>query len=60
MVAAPWRRFVHAARWNGQAPQTTTGEASVNASHCQLVNCSIGTIDSATTGSVNAAAISSR
>ena len=25
IVAAPWRRFIHAARWNGQAPQVTTG-----------------------------------
>ena len=27
MVVAPWRRFVQVARWNGQAPHTTTGEA---------------------------------
>jgi hypothetical protein len=31
MVAAPWRRFVSAARWNGHAPQVTTGLASVGA-----------------------------
>ena len=35
MVEEPWRRLVHAARWNGQAPQTTTGAASVSDSHCQ-------------------------
>ena len=35
MVAAPWRRLVHAARWNGHAPHTTTGAASVSDSHCQ-------------------------
>src|SRR5215210_6490259 len=29
MVAAPCRRFVQAARWNGSPPQTTTGAASV-------------------------------
>ena len=31
IVAAPWRRFAQAARWNGQAPQSTTGVASVAA-----------------------------
>ena len=35
MVVAPWRRFVHAARWNGQAPHTATGAASVSEIHCQ-------------------------
>jgi hypothetical protein len=35
MVAAAWRRFAHAARWNGQAPQVTTGAARVRLSHCQ-------------------------
>ena len=25
IVVAPWRRFIHAARWNGQPPQVTTG-----------------------------------
>ena len=35
MVAAPWRRLVHAARWNGHAPHTTTGAARVSESHCQ-------------------------
>src|SRR6478735_7710119 len=27
MVAAPWRRFFHAARWNGYAAHSTTGVA---------------------------------
>ena len=31
MVAAPCRRFVQAARWNGRPPQTTTGAARVSA-----------------------------
>ena len=35
IVAAPWRRLVTAARWNGQAPHTTTGAASVSDAHCQ-------------------------
>ena len=26
-MAAPWRRFFHAARWNGYAAHSTTGEA---------------------------------
>ena len=30
MVAAPWRRFGQAARWNGQPPHSTTGAASVS------------------------------
>src|ERR1035438_10719396 len=45
IVAAPWRALVNAARWNGKAPHTTTGEARVRASHCQLSNCSSGTMD---------------
>src|SRR5690349_18002475 len=60
IVAAPCRRLVQAARWNGQAPHTTTGEASVNASHCQLLNCRAGIIDSSTTGTASAAEISRR
>ncbi len=53
MVAAPWRRLAHAARWNGQAPQVATGAASVSDSHCQLVNCSAGTIAISSTGTVS-------
>ncbi len=51
MVAAPWRRLAQAARWNGQAPHSTTGVASIRASHCQLSNCSAGIIDISRTGS---------
>ncbi len=50
IVAAPWRRLVHAARWNGQAPHTTTGAASARLAHCQYVNWSAGTIAIAMTG----------
>ena len=53
IVAVPWRRLVQAARWNGQAPQTTTGAARVSDSHCQLVNCSAGIIAIAITGTVS-------
>src|SRR5258705_7446609 len=60
IVAAPWRALAQAARWNGNAPQTTTGEANVRASHCQLVNCSGGIIDRAMTGTVSTSEISSR
>src|SRR6266568_3641247 len=60
MVAAQWRRFTHAALWNGQAPHTATGEARVSASHCQLRTCSGGTIAIANTGTVNAVQTSSR
>ncbi|SFB05798.1 hypothetical protein SAMN05216266_10499 [Amycolatopsis marina] len=35
MVAAPCRRFASAALWNGHAPHTSTGAASVSEIHCQ-------------------------
>ena len=60
IVVAPWRRLVHVARWNGQAPHTTTGEARANASHIHSSNCSAGIMDSAITGMARAAVISSR
>src|SRR5664279_1654670 len=60
IVAAPWRTLVKAARWNGNAPQTTTGEARVRASHCQLSNCHAGTIDISSTGRLRTAEITSR
>ena len=55
IVDVPCRRLTQAARWNGQAPQTTTGAASVSESHCQLVNCQAGTIARAITGTVSSA-----
>ena len=54
IVAPPCRRFAHAARWNGHAPQATTGTVSASDSHCQYVNCSAGTIAIAITGTVSA------
>src|SRR5215204_4837320 len=60
MVAVPWRRLLHAALWNGHAPHATTGAASVNDSHCQLVNCNAGTMAMAITGTVSASDTSSR
>jgi len=60
IVALPCLKFAHAARWNSHAPQTTTGAASANDSHCQFVNCSAGTIAMAITGTVSTAEISSR
>ena len=60
IVAAPWRRFAQAARWNGHAPHTTTGAASVSDSHCQLSNCSGGIIAIASTGSISASETSRR
>src|SRR6187200_1623000 len=50
IVAAPWRRLTHAARWNGYAAHTTTGAASTSDSHCQYVNWSAGIIAIAITG----------
>src|SRR3954451_21413914 len=55
MVAAPWRRLVQAAVWNGQAPHTATGAASASEIHCQYVNWKAGTIASAMTGTVSSA-----
>ena len=60
IVAAPCRRFVHAARWNGHAPQTMTGAASVSDAHCQYVNWSAGIIAIAMTGIVSTAETMSR
>jgi hypothetical protein len=60
MVAAPWRRFVHAARWNGQPPYTRTGVARIADSHCQYRTCSGGTIAMATTGTARTRLTSSR
>jgi hypothetical protein len=60
IVAVACLRFAQAARWNGSAPHTTTGAASVSVSHCQLSNWSGGTIASTSTGSVSSAETSSR
>ena len=60
IVAAPCLRFAHAARWNGNAPHTTTGAASVSDSHCQVSNCSGGIIAIASTGSISASETSRR
>ena len=60
IVAVPCLRFAHAARWNGQAPQTTTGAASVSDSHCQDSNCSGGIVAIASTGSISASEITRR
>ncbi len=60
IVAEPCRRLRHAARWNGSAPHTTTGAASVSAAHCQYSNCSHGDIDIATTGTDSTRLTSSR
>ena len=54
MVASPWRRFFHVARWNGHPAHTTTGAVSVSTSHCQLVNCSAGNMEMAMTGTDSA------
>ena len=60
IVAVPWRRLAHAARWNGHAPQMTTGVARFSASHCQLSNCSAGIIETSSTGSESSAETISR
>ena len=60
IVAAPCRRFAHAAAWNGHAPHTTTGAARIRDSHCQLSNCNGATIASSSTGAVSTAETSSR
>ena len=60
IVAVACLRFAQAARWNGHAPQITTGVASCSASHCQLSNWSAGIIDISSTGSASSAEMSSR
>ncbi len=60
IVAVACLRFAHAARWNGSAPQTTTGAASVSDSHCHDSNCSAGIIAIANTGTVSASETSRR
>ena len=60
MVAAPCRALTTAARWNGHAPHTATGEASARHAHCQFRNCNAGTIATATTGMASASDTSSR
>ncbi len=60
MVVLPCRRFSRAARWNGHAPQTTTGAARVSDSHCQPSTWSAGTIAISTTGRLSSAEASSR
>jgi hypothetical protein len=60
MVAAPCRRLVQAALWNGQPPHTTTGAVSTRHSHCQYRNWAGGTIDSTTTGTASTSDTSSR
>ena len=60
IVAAAWRRFFHAATWNGQPAQSTTGVASCSASHCQCVNWSAETIPISRVGRESTAAKTSR
>ncbi len=60
IVAAPWRRFVQAATWNGHAAHTTTGEIIASDSHWKLSNCSAGIIASSSGGTDSSAAMISR
>ena len=55
IVAAPCLRFNQAARWNGHAPQVTTGVARRPTTHG-----STSSIDSTTTGTVRTAATARR
>ncbi len=60
IVAVAWRRFAHAARWNGRAPQTTTGAANVSDSHCQPSNWARETMARTTTGTASTVDTTSR
>jgi hypothetical protein len=60
IVAAPWRRLVHAAWWNGHAAHVTTGAASVSEAHCQKSNWRAGIMPSAITGTASATVAISR
>jgi len=59
-VAAACRALVHAARWKGHAPHTTTGAANVRDNHCQFSNCSASIIAIASTGAASTAQITTR
>ena len=60
IVEAPWRALRNAARWKGQAHQSTTGVASTSCTHGLLSRWMPGTIASTTTGTVSTAATSAR
>src|SRR4029453_12281292 len=60
MVVARWRRFRHAARWNGQAHHRATGVASTRARTIHPSNWSAEIIDSAITGGASTTATTSR
>ena len=60
IVAAPWRAFFHAARWNGHAAQMATGAVSIRQIHCQLRNCSAPTIEITSTGTPSTTATVNR
>ena len=60
MVAAPCRALTAAARWNGQAPQVTTGVASASDTHCHAGKWAAGTIASTITGTASASDATSR
>ena len=50
IVVVRWRAFIAAARWNGPADHTTTGNENASAHHFHPSNCSAENIDIATTG----------
>ena len=52
IVAAKWRAFSAAARWNGHPAHSTTGADSANASHSQPVTRPGGTTTK-TTGAID-------
>ena len=56
IVAAPCRRFAHAALWNGHAAHSTTGVTRFSDSHWKLSNCSAGIIASSSAGTDSSAA----
>ena len=60
IVAAPCRRLVQAALWNGHAAHSTTGVTRFSESHWKLSNCRAGTIASTSAGSDSTAASSTR
>ena len=60
IVEARCRALTAAARWKGQAAQVTTGRLRANAHQPQFGNCAAGIMEMMSTGSVRAAASSSR
>ena len=60
IVAVRWRSPRQASRWNGHAPQSTTGVARKSATSSQPANCSGPIMERARTGTASTVEIRRR